>query len=231
MTCAHTITCKVTGSDERYCTRCQAVLPAPRGSVELQGALDALMKPTTGVSTDKKPATPKIVPLRPFTPFCAVKTAPTLIVAGRQKPPIPTEHEEQVALFQRIDTFSGRFPCLKMLFAIPNGGLRHKVTALKLQQEGVRKGVVDIFCAVPRECEYLWPGTTTKYRQMKHGAFVEMKRRGNTTTPEQEDWIERLKFYQYEVRVCYSADEAWQFLKWYLDLPGEGGIEVQERKG
>lgn len=82
MTCTHTTTCKITGSDERYCTRCQAVLPAPRGSVELQGALDALMKPTTGVSAGKKPTTPEIVPPRPFTPSCAVKTASTPIVAG-----------------------------------------------------------------------------------------------------------------------------------------------------
>jgi hypothetical protein len=63
-----------------------------------------------------------------------------------------------------------------MLFAIPNGGARHKAIAGKLRAEGVRAGVPDICLPVPRG-EY-------------HGLFIELKRpKGGHVSEEQEAWI------------------------------------------
>ena len=56
----------------------------------------------------------------------------------------PTEHQIQCAV---ID-----FCALKgiPIFAIPNGGFRHITTAKKLQREGVKSGVPDLFIPVIR---------------------------------------------------------------------------------
>ena len=39
--------------------------------------------------------------------------------------PIPTEAQEQTALFQWAKMQSGKYPELALLHAIPNGGSRH----------------------------------------------------------------------------------------------------------
>ena len=53
----------------------------------------------------------------------------------------PTEHEEQRDF---IRWFRRTFPDV-VIFAIPNGGLRGKVTANKLKMEGVLAGVFDLY--------------------------------------------------------------------------------------
>ena len=49
----------------------------------------------------------------------------------------PTEHEEQVALFEWASYLYNQYPVLKLMFAIPNGGLRNIKTAINLKKEGV----------------------------------------------------------------------------------------------
>lgn len=112
----------------------------------------------------------------------------------------PTEHAEQVALFQRIalDPRTKSLP----IFAIPNGGHRHMLTAVKLKAEGVKAGVPDIFCAVARGG--------------RHGLFIEMKRKGNSTTPQQVVWLATLAEQGYECDVCYTAETAFSVLLEYL---------------
>ncbi len=60
----------------------------------------------------------------------------------------PTEHEEQVALFQWAER-SG-IPELELMTAIPNGGYRHPATAAHLKAEGVQAGYPDILIDVAR---------------------------------------------------------------------------------
>ena len=54
-----------------------------------------------------------------------------------------SEHDEQVLIFKWARLSEGRWPELALLFAIPNGGHRHKAVAAKLKAEGVRAGVPD----------------------------------------------------------------------------------------
>ena len=52
--------------------------------------------------------------------------------------PIPTEAEEQIALFEWARLQTGRFPELALLYHVPNGGSRNKIEAARLRAQGVR---------------------------------------------------------------------------------------------
>src|SRR5258708_3842236 len=76
-----------------------------------------------------------------------------------------TEHGHQAALFCQAQISAPEFPELKYgLFAIPNGGLRTKVTAANLKVEGVKRGIADVQLAVARG--------------IFHALFIEMKKPG-----------------------------------------------------
>src|SRR5262245_46077094 len=83
-----------------------------------------------------------------------------------------SEHVEQVALFKWAARNQGREPLLCLLFAIPNGGKRDKVTAARLKAEGVKAGVPDICLPVARMGYY--------------GFWIEMKVGKNKTTDDQD---------------------------------------------
>lgn len=122
--------------------------------------------------------------------------------------PVPTEHEEQVALFQWAEANEAQYPSLAMLFAVPNGGYRPMVTAAQLKAEGVRSGVPDIFLMC---------------RRGHYGALaIELKRRdhSNHATPAQQEWIERLRAHDYMAVVCYGAQEAIDVIIAYLGEKG-----------
>ena len=126
----------------------------------------------------------------------------------RQRPSTaPTEHEEQVALFAWAAANEGAHPELAMLHATPNGGYRPMATAVMLKSEGVRAGYPDVSLDVSRG---RW-----------HGLRLELKRadRSNHATPEQLDWLDRLRHYGYCALVCYGADEAIAAIQSYLAQP------------
>lgn len=118
---------------------------------------------------------------------------------------IPTEAEEQAALFRWADLAQGDYPELALLHHIPNGGYRNKREAANLQREGVKAGVPDICLPVARNgC---------------HGLYIELKRRkGGRLSPPQAWWLERLKKQGYQVAVCYGWVEAKNIIVQYLDL-------------
>lgn len=116
----------------------------------------------------------------------------------------PTEHEEQVALFAWAAAQEGAFPELALLFAIPNGGYRPMTTAAALSAEGVKAGVPD--CCLPIA------------RGRYHSLWIEMKRKPNKPTMEQELWIARLRAAGCMAVVCYGADEAIRVIGHYLFL-------------
>jgi hypothetical protein len=117
---------------------------------------------------------------------------------------VPTEHEEQVALFQWAEANEGRWPELRNLVAFPNGGYRPMATAAMLREEGVKAGLPDmaLFCQ----------------RGGKGALFIELKRRdrSNHATDAQRDWIERLRAAEYMAVICYGAQEAIEVIKTYL---------------
>lgn len=114
------------------------------------------------------------------------------------------EDLEQATLIQWCNLQSCKYSELKMIFAIPNGGYRNKAEARKLKTTGTKSGVPDLFLAVPRNGKY--------------GMFIEMKVGRNKCTDNQKKWIRNLLEQGYEVKVCYSCEEAIQVIKKYLNI-------------
>jgi len=126
------------------------------------------------------------------------------------------EHKEQAALIQWRDYAMQTIPELKMLFAIPSGGIRPgkkvigkngkvkwiSVEGKKLKAEGVTKGVPDLFLAIPRGSH--------------HGLFIEMKAAGNKCTDEQVAFHNHLRRYGYLVAVEWQWTDAKKVIEWYL---------------
>jgi len=113
-----------------------------------------------------------------------------------------TEHHEQKALFRWAEVAQYQYPELALLYAIPNGGHRHKAVAAKLKAEGVRKGVPDICLPVPRG---RW-----------HGLYIEMKTPAGTVRPEQKRWLSALRGQGYDAAVCRGWESARRFIEEYL---------------
>lgn len=122
---------------------------------------------------------------------------------------VPTESEEQQVVFEWA-AVAGKFvPDLELLYHVPNGGQRNKVTAARLKTEGVKAGVPDICLPVPNDAY--------------HGLYIEMKKRdhSNGMSKEQKWWFGKLKKKGYAAEVCFGAEEAIRCICDYL------GIEIR----
>lgn len=116
-----------------------------------------------------------------------------------------TEHDEQVALLKWCLLNQAKHPELARLFAIPNGGLRNKITAARLKAEGVQRGIPDLCLPVARGGF--------------HGLYIEMKTATGRATPEQRDWLTWLAGEGYCVAICHGWRSAVAQLTAYLQLP------------
>lgn len=97
-----------------------------------------------------------------------------------------TEHQEQCSF---VNWFRVAHRGVRIL-AIPNGGNRNVVTAMRLRNEGVSAGVPDLF--VPA-----W------------GLWIEMKRtKGGSVKSQQKDWMDYLESIGQTVLVCRGARAA-----------------------
>lgn len=114
-----------------------------------------------------------------------------------------TESEHQQALIQWVRCHEHKFPQLCCLFSVPNGGHRSARTAGIMKSEGVRRGVWDLFLAVP----------------MGHhcGMFIEMKQGKGRLSPEQKQFRESVGD-AYAWAVCYSWHEAVRDIVEYLGI-------------
>lgn len=128
------------------------------------------------------------------------------------------EHDQQVLFIQwtRQEDVLENYPELDMLYAIPNGGFRAWTTSKEMKAEGERKGVPDLHLPVARG----------NY----HSLYIEMKApktdtsKQGTVSTEQKWWIKRLLLEGNCIAVCYSADEAKNVCRHYLN--GNHGLIV-----
>lgn len=117
---------------------------------------------------------------------------------------VPTEGEEQATLFSWAQMKSGKYPELRLLFHIPNGGERSKSEAARFKAEGVKPGVPDLFLPAAR---YPW-----------NGLFVELKRqKGGRVSDAQRLWLTALEGEGYRVAVACGWQEAAQIILDYLE--------------
>jgi hypothetical protein len=113
-----------------------------------------------------------------------------------------SEHAEQAALFRWAEFARARLPELALLYAVPNGGHRHKATAARLKAEGVKRGVPDVCLPVARDGA--------------HGLYIELKAERGKATPEQLGWIRALRRQGYAACVCHGWEEARRVIEDYL---------------
>lgn len=116
------------------------------------------------------------------------------------------ESDHQKALFCWAAQNRDRYPELEFLFAIPNGGLRSKITAARMKAEGVRKGVPDVMLPIPIGSD----------GQGYAGLFIEMKVGRNVPSDEQNKWHMFLARHAYRIELCYSWIEAVSAIERYL---------------
>jgi hypothetical protein len=121
---------------------------------------------------------------------------------------MPTEHDEQTALFHWAALHETRIPELSLLFAIPNGGHRNKVTAAKMKAEGVKPGVPDTCLPLARK------GYNALYLELK-------RQKGGRVSPEQWQWITALRAQGNYVEVCKGWQAAVSEILSYLGFEGE----------
>ena len=110
--------------------------------------------------------------------------------------------QERVVNYCRYNEM--RYPELKLLHHIPNGGRRDKKEAARLKAQGVKAGVPDLFLPVSRGGY--------------HGLFIELKHGKNKPTEKQTEWLKSLNEQGYAVAVCYGCEEASEKILKYLKL-------------
>lgn len=117
---------------------------------------------------------------------------------------IDHENGAQEALFSWCDMRRGKYPELKLLHHIPNGGKRDARTAITLKRQGVKAGVPDLCLPVSRGGY--------------HGLYIELKVGRNKPTDHQREWLRDLSAQGYATAVCYGWEEAAETLASYLEL-------------
>ncbi len=128
-----------------------------------------------------------------------------------------SEHDYQVQVIDWCNMMAQHkvYPMLEWIYAVPNGGDRHKAVAGKLKAEGVKPGVPDLCLPYPVTVD----DSILHYGY--HGLYIEMKSRDTKgrVSPNQKKWLEYLGGVGYKVEVAWNAMEAVQILEDYLGKP------------
>lgn len=115
-----------------------------------------------------------------------------------------SEDGEQLALFCWVALNLNKYPDLKWLHHIPNGGFRNKREAAKLKAMGVKAGVLDLCLPVKR-------GGYS-------GLYIELKKiKGGVVSKEQKEWLSFLRSQDFGAIVCFGWLEAKKVLVEYLE--------------
>lgn len=155
-------------------------------------------------------------------PRLCLKAARKVLSPEKYAADNPSEHGQQVAIFMwaALPEIAQQFPALEYMFAIPNGGLRDRITASRLKAEGVKDGVPDIFLPAPMKIQ----NQDTKWISWTNccGLFIEMKRPATQTqkagrlSDAQGVFATYLTHVGYVVATCYGFEEARAVIVAYM---------------
>lgn len=115
-----------------------------------------------------------------------------------------SEDTEQINVVQWANWNMNRYPELRWLFHVPNGGSRNRAEAVKFKQMGVKAGVSDLCLPYPKG--------------IYCGLFIEMKYGNNRQQDTQKEFLEDMAAAGHFVATCYSAEEAIKVIEEYLKL-------------
>ena len=113
-----------------------------------------------------------------------------------------SEAQEQSTVIEWALYNQNRYPELKLLHHIPNGGRRDARTGAMMKRQGVKAGVPDLHLPVSRG----------KY----HSLYIEMKTDKGRPTETQKEWLDALNAEGNMAVICHSAEEAIAVIKLYL---------------
>lgn len=121
--------------------------------------------------------------------------------AAPRRPPRDEEHRLQTAC---VRWFRLQYPRLRhVLFAVPNGGRRDRVTGSRLKDEGAVPGVADLILLKSNR---------------RHGALaVEMKTPQGAQSPSQREWQREAEAVGVKYAVCRSLEEFMDVVNEYLN--------------
>lgn len=115
-----------------------------------------------------------------------------------------SEDTEQIAVIQWAQYNMNRYPELKWLHHIPNGGSRNRLEAMKLKQMGVKAGVSDFCLPYPKG--------------IYCGLYIEMKFGSNRQQDTQKEFLADMAAAGHFVATCYSAEAAIGIITEYCNL-------------
>ena len=114
-------------------------------------------------------------------------------------------HEESNLQIACVRWFRLQYPSLApLLFSVPNGGRRDRVTGAILKAEGAVAGVADLLLLVPN----------TIY----HGLCIEMKTPKGRQSPMQKEWQIAVEGMEYKYAVVRCFEEFQQVIRDYFKL-------------
>lgn len=126
-----------------------------------------------------------------------------------------SEDTEQINVVSWANWNANRYPELKWLHHVPNGGSRNKQEAVKLKQLGVKAGVSDLHLPYPKG--------------LYCGMYIEMKFGDNRQQETQKEFLADMAAAGHFVATCYSAEEAIKVLEEYLNLSDREHMERNQR--
>lgn len=109
----------------------------------------------------------------------------------------------QTEFFRQVPFFFPRLPD-KLLFAVPNGGSRHKIEAANMKRQGVKAGVVDVILQIPKK------GFAS--------LCLEFKTKTGRQSKEQREYQRQVEMAGSKYVVVRSVEEAIGEMRMYLLL-------------
>lgn len=102
-----------------------------------------------------------------------------------------------------LSWFRLQYPSLSLLlFAVPNGGRRDKVTGARMKYEGVVRGTADLILLIPKK------GFAS--------LCIEMKTPKGVQSEQQKEWQKAAESYRNKYVVCRSLEEFMNEVNSYL---------------
>lgn len=111
------------------------------------------------------------------------------------------ESDIQSEFFDKIKLFFPRLPD-KLVFAVPNGGSRHKIEAANMKRQGVKSGVADVILLIPKN------GFAS--------LCIEFKTDSGKQSEEQKEFQRQAEACGSKYVIVHSAAEAIEATKEYL---------------
>lgn len=123
-----------------------------------------------------------------------------------KRPVTEAQHQSTLMDWSEQKSIRAKWPELKLLHHIPNGGNRDAIDGARMKEQGVKPGVPDLHLPVARG----------KY----HSLYIELKREDRGETSDDQDWwIEELNQQGNFCEVCHGWESARRVIEWYMTLP------------